>query len=673
MASSVAAASGARLTLGPLGFGLVPEALRRKGLAELDAAKAQLEQLLGRSGEPTVDGFLVPLNDVVLRVRNVSSHGTLIFAGHPDETGRTAGREVFEAAEAFLHALRLNERLYAALRALGLSGADPATRFAIDKLLRAMRRSGVEKDAATRSRLLELNREIDLVANEFEENIAKLERGFDLESPKDLAGLPDDYRASHAPGKDGRVRITTRYSDCFPVLKYADRSDVRRQMLYEFLRRAYPENLPVLRRLLALRHELAVALGYPNYAAFVLEDKMLDKPEAVRELLDRLEALLGPGARRDLDRFLARKQRSEPGASHLDPWDAAFWGGGYYDEKIRSEEFGVDLRTLRKYLPYTRVREGLFALCRELFGLEFRPSPSAEVWHPSVESFEVFREGRLLGRIFLDLAPRPGKYSHAACFGVRDGDPGRELPQTALLCNFFDPTTPPDRARLEYGSVVTFFHEFGHLLHHLFSGQQRWAFNSQGDLERDFIEAPSQLFEEWARDPATLARFAADPDTGEVVPRQLLERLRASEALGRPSGYLRQVALARISFDLYVQDPGGLDPSRVAGEIYRRYFEPWPDDYHLEASFGHLTGYSAFYYTYLWSMVIARDLLRPFLERGSLTDPATARRYAREILSTGSERPAAESIRAFLGRDFSFEAFERWVLTPARTGGQAGE
>ena len=661
MSSSTEPAPPALLTLGPLTFELGADALRKRGEDELAAAQRALDALTRASGPSTVDGFLEPLDALVHRVRNLSNHGTVVFCGHPDEAGRAAGRGLSESADAFLHGLLLNTQVYDRLRRLELGGADRPTQFAVEKMLRAMRRAGVEQDDATRERLLSLNQQVDQVSNEFMANVANLPRGIDLTSADELAGLPEDYRATHRPGENGKIHVSTRYPDAFPILRYADRAEVRRRMFYEFLRRAYPENEPVLARLLALRHELARTLGYPSYAAYATEDKMVETPAAVRQLLDRVVALVRPAASEDRARWLARKRRSEPDAVRLDPWDAAFWGAGYYDTKIRSEEFGVDLREVRTYLPYARVREGLFALCRELFDLEFRRVEEAPVWHPTVECFDAYQNGRLLGRIYLDLSPRTGKFGHAACFGVREGGAARELPQIALLCNFFDPALPPERARLEYGHLVTLFHEFGHLLHQLFSGEVRWAYNSPSDIERDFVEAPSQLFEEWARDPATLARFAVDPDTGTPAPPELLARLRASDGLGRATNFLRQVALSEISLRLYADDPTTLEPARTTREIYRTYFEPWPDDLHIETAFEHLTMYSACYYTYVWSVVIARDLLRPFAERGSLTDREVAQRYAREILAIGSLRKASESVRAFLGREFGFESFEAWV------------
>jgi thimet oligopeptidase len=655
-------------TLGDLPFDLDAATLRRRGLADLRRSQEQLDELLALGDAPTTESLLDPLDRILLRAGDVGMHGSFIFAVHPDAETRGVGRELSEASDAFFHTLRLNERLYALLGSVDLEALDGPTRFAVEKLRREMRRAGVEKDAATRTQLLELNRAIDATGNQFAENIAKLVRWIDLDSEDQLRGLPPDYRATHRPNGDGKIRITTQYPDVGPVMTYADDPEVRRRLLHEFMNRAYPENVAVLDTLLRQRYEFARLLGYRSYAAYAIEDKMVETTEAARALLDRTRGLLEAPARADSERVLARKQRDYPDARRLEFWDSRFLSGmGYYDEKIRSEEFGVDLKALRAYLPYGAVRDGLFTLCAELFGLAFVPVPEAVRPHPTVETYDVTREGTPVGRIYLDMTPREGKFSHAACFSVRGGLKGVQLSQSALVCNFLDPAAPPDTARLEYPNVVTFFHEFGHLLHRLMTSQPRRWYNSMGNLEWDFIEAPSQLFEEWARDPRILGRFARNPDTGEPLPAELLLRLKASESLGRPSMWLRQTGLADISLELYDHDPKGRDTADVVRTTFGRYFpQLLPRDYHFEEGFGHLTGYSACYYTYLWSLVIARDLVGPFLEKGDLTDPEIAARYAREILAPGSERPAAELVRAYLGREFTFDAFERWVTAPAR-------
>jgi thimet oligopeptidase len=654
--------------LGRLPWTLSAEELRRTATEIVGEATERLDALFRSPVPPTVESFLRPLDRILLAVRDVSAHGSFLFAVHPDPAVRAAGREVSEAADRFFNGFRIDDRVYRALVALDLTTVDPTTRFAVERMRREMRRSGVEKDPESRARLVALNNLIDRIGNQYNENIARMDRSVEVSGTEALLGLPPDFLASHPPEADGKVRLTTKYPDFHPVMAYADDAELRRRLLAAFMNRAYPDNLPVLDQLLQERNRLAQSLGYPTYAAFALEDKMIERPDAARVFLDRVADRLRAPAARHVERLLRRKRKDDPAAERLELWDATFFGQGYLDHKLLAEEYGFDSKRLRAYLPFQQVRDGLFGLCEELFGIRFHRVEVPDLYHPRVEVYDVTQGDRPLGRFFLDLVPRDGKYNHAACFTVRDGIEGAQLPQSALVCNFLNPDAPVATARMEYSDVVTFFHEFGHLLHAMFSGHVPWLYTGQGFMEWDFIEAPSQLFEEWARDPATLSRFARDPETGEKAPADLLARMKAASAFGRGQAWLRQVALAAISLELYDRDPKGLETSAFFRDVWGRYLpEPLEPEYHPQAAWGHLTGYSAFYYTYVWSLVIARDLLRPFLEKGTLTDPETAARYAREILTPGGQRPAADLVRAYLGRDFNFDAFEAWVQADTST------
>ncbi len=650
-------------SIGPaLPFPLEEGAIRARTQASIAGAERDLHDLLASSSPRTVSGFLVPLERVLLSVRTMGDQGDTLFAVHPDLSSRAAGREASEAADRFFNAVFLNADLYRDLGALDLTSADEATRYAVEKMRRDMRRSGVEKAPEERTRLLELANAIDRVCNTYFENTTREVRSIEVEGREGLPGLPADYLAGHPPDSRGRVRITTQYPDALPVLTYCERPEVRKRMLFEMLNRAYPANVPVLAEMLERRDEFARSLGYPRWADFALEDRMAGRPEVVREFLERVASLVREPSARERAWLLARKRRDEPGAERLEPWDTRMFGDGFYETLLRREEFGVDTKALRRFFPYAQVRDGLFALCEDLLGLSIRPADGAEVWHPTVEVYDVRTAASFLGRFYLDLVPRAGKYDHAAHFTICRGVEGMQLPVGALVCNFLNPRVNADSARMEYTNVVTFFHEFGHLLHALFSGHGPRYYTTMAHVERDFIEAPSQLFEEWARDAPTLRRFARDPESGETPSEELFGRLKAGVALGRASAWMRQLALSTTALEYYDRDPHGLDTSALLREVYRRYDSvPVYPEYHLETNWTHLTGYSAAYYTYVWSAVIARDLLTPFREKGSLTDPEVAQRYVREILAPGGSRPAAELVRRFLGRDFDLAAFSAWV------------
>jgi thimet oligopeptidase len=235
-----------------------------------------------------------------------------------------------------------------------------------------------------------------------------------------------------------------------------------------------------------------------------------------------------------------------------------------------------------------------------------------------------------------------------------DGQPG-QLPAGVLVCNF-----PAGSERMEYRDVTTFFHEFGHLLHHVLGGRQRWARFSGVATEWDFVEAPSQIFEEWARDHEVLKEFARNP-AGEVVPVELVRKLRDADDFGRGLWVRTQMFYAGMSLHLHDRDPKGLDSDAVVAQMTERY-NPWPlvPGTHMQASFGHLEGYSAIYYTYMWSLVIAKDMFSRF-EREGILNPATALAYRKSILEPGGSLPAAELVAQFLGRPYSFDSFDRWL------------
>ena len=635
------------------------------------SASERLSALEAAPGPPDRRRTMEPLDRILLDVYDVATHGHFVFVTHPDPAVREAGRVAAEAADRWFNAFRLRRSIYQALRSIRPDDLDSAARHALEKLLREMRRAGVELSESEAEEVRKLTDEIDVLANRYQANVNRLVREVMLTDPADLDGLPDDYRAAHRPDASGSIRLTTQYPDALPVFAYAERAETRHRLLLEFMNRAYPENLAVLTELLDKRYALARRLGYRNYADYVIEDKMMATTPAAWAFLERLAVLLAAPAAAHRARLLDRKRKDFPGATALEPWDGGGWAGRFYEVKLQNEEFGVDRKLLRAYLPYVAVRDGLMRLCERLFDLEIVRVETEPTWHPTIEVYDVRRHGAPLGRFYLDLVPRDGKYGHAAQFDLTVGIRDQRLPRAALVCNFLDPKTPVAEALMEYGDVVTFFHEFGHLLHTLFSGHGEWLYNAADFIEWDFVEVPSQLFEEWARDPGVLSTFARRPSDGAPIPAALLQRMKAAESLGRSNNWLIQTALASVSLAFYDREPSGIDTGAVFREAFAR-FHPMrpPEGTHQEAAFGHLVGYSAIYYTYAWSLVIARDLLSRFLDKGSLTDPELAKRYVDSILAPGSSRTASELIRSFLDRDFRFDAFERWALTdPFRSTG----
>ncbi len=591
-----------------------------------------------------------------------ASCASLARSVHPDPALRAVAEACEQEVDALSTALSLDPRLFAVLAALDVSGEEGATRFLHQRTLRELRRSGVDRDEPTREWVRALRGELVRVGQEFSRNIRDDTRRIAVE-PARLAGLPDDFVRAHPPGADGLVSLTTDNVDYLPVVTYAEDGALREELWRLYRQRGHPANEPVLARLLALRHELARLLGYPSWAAYATEDKMVESDGAVAALVDRVTALSTARTLHDLAELVdvARSSSAAPaGESSVPAWDVP-----WLQERVRATRYGVDAREARPYFEYGRVKEGVLALVARLLGVRFERLSGAVAWHPEVEVYEVRDASgagapdRLLGIVYLDMHPREGKYKHYAQFTLVSGVAGKQLPEGVLVCNFPRPGATP--ALLEHGEVKTFLHELGHLLHHVLGGHVRWAGQSGVATEWDFVEAPSQMLEEWAWDPEVLAGFARHVDTGEPIPTRLVARMRVADDFGKGLQTRQQMFYAALSLELHRRDPAGLDPGRLAAELQEQYtpFRPVPGTF-FHLSFGHLEGYSALYYTYMWSLVIAKDLFEEFRRHG-LFDRATAVRYRREVLEPGGSKPAAELVRAFLGRDFGFEAFERWL------------
>jgi thimet oligopeptidase len=327
---------------------------------------------------------------------------------------------------------------------------------------------------------------------------------------------------------------------------------------------------------------------------------------------------------------------------------------------VRRSDYDFDAQAMRPYFPYARVQQGVLDVSSKLFGVTIRKVENAPVWDKSVDCYEMLEDGKLVGRFYLDMHPRKDKYNHAAQFDVRTGVKGRQIPEAALICNF-PGGEPGEPGLMEYSDVRTFFHEFGHLLHTLFAGRHEWVGIGGIRTEHDFVEAPSQMLEEWTQDPAVLATFAKHHETGQPIPAELVNRMVRANEFGKGLGVRRQMVYARTSLSIYDREPSRVNTDEIVKEWVAKYQKfPYVPDTHFQTAFGHLDGYSAVYYTYMWSLVIAKDMFSKF-DPANLLDPVTARHYRDAVLAPGGSAPAAKLVEDFLGRPFSFEAYRAWL------------
>ena len=616
----------------------------------LAEARGLFEQMEQSPDTKSVESLLVPLNDLFVKLDLGANKSSLYAVVHPDEEIRTAAEECEQGFSKLGTDISVSRPLYEALGKLDVGNEDDVTRRWKEKLLRDFRRAGVDKDEQTRARIITLQEELVELGQTFDRNIREDVRTLALDSIDELDGLPDDYVEAHQPGDDGKIRLTTDYPDYIPFARYAHKDARRKEFAIMFRDRGYPANKGVLNEILAKRFELAQLLGYDNYADYITEDKMVKSADNARAFLEKIVTAARPRSEQDYAVLLERLRKIDPDATRVGSWQSS-----YVSDIVRREYFELDSKVIREYFAYDRVRDGIFDLVASLFDVTIQDWDTP-VWHESVEAYELVENGEVIGRFFLDMHPRDGKFKHAAEFSIMTGVEGYHLPLSALVCNF--PGGDGTEGLMGHGQVETFLHEFGHLIHDMFAGSQKWVGVSGISTEWDFVEAPSQMLEEWIWDKETLQRFAVNEE-GQVIPDELVEKMNAARDFGRGIGALQQMFYASISLNYYNRDPATFELLPMLQALQEKY-SPYEflEGTHMFANFGHLFGYSAIYYTYMWSQVIALDMFSRFEEEG-IRNTNTAMSYREKVLSPGGSRDAADLVEDFLGRPYGFEAFAK--------------
>jgi len=622
-------------------------------LARAEALKGELN---GVEGERTLENTLEPMNMLLLELDRALPVAQLVANTFPDKAVREAAEKCEQRGKKYLSELKRDRSVFDALNAVKADGLDPKAARFHRLLLREYRRAGVDKDEATRKRLAALSEQMVALGQQFGKAIREDRKTLELEEKK-LKGMPADWIAARKKEGKKTITVSTDYPDFIPIQSYAALEGVRKKMYELFLSRAYPANVEVLTKLLRARHEYATLLGYTDWADYNAEDKMVKEPKVIADFIEKVTTLARPRMNADLKTILARKKKDHRPAKFVGSWDRF-----YYVNKIKAEQFGVDPTEVRAYFDFVKVKEGLLTITQELFGLTFKRVKDAKVWHPSVEAYDMFEGEEHLARFYLDLHPRDGKYKHAAEFPLFTGIPGVQLPSASLVTNFPDPSKTGGKPALtEHAQVTTFFHEFGHLMHQLLAGRHKWVTMSGINCEWDFVEAPSQLLEEWAWDHSVLSRFAKHHETGKELPVALVERMNKARSFGKGVHVMRQMFYAALSYNLHNKAPDTFDLHKEMLRVQKGY-SPYPylKDTAVYANFGHLNGYSSMYYTYMWSLVMAKDMTSRFLAKG-LMDKETALAYRKAVLEPGGTQDAADMVKAFLGRPYAFEAYQKWL------------
>jgi thimet oligopeptidase len=617
-----------------------------------------IDQLLAVTDTRTIANTLRPFDDAQADLAAVGQQASLLNSVHPEKDVRDQAQALTQKVSEIGTLLSLNQDVYRALTAIDIDSADPATRHYLERTLLQYRLSGVDRDDATRARIKELQDRATEISLAFSRNVQEGAKHIKVTAP-DLDGLPDDYLKAHPPAEDGTITLTTDFPDMQPLMTYAKNAQVRRLMFLAYHTRAYPQNKELLLNLIKTRQELATILGYQSWADLATADQMMQSADRMQSFLNKLEVASRAGAEREFQMVFDFARRQQPDLNEID-----LAARGYWYEQFRRAAFQFDSQSVRPYFPYAQVEPGILRTAEKLFHVRFEQDKEAEVWHPSVTAWKVFdaagADSSQIGLFCLDMHPREGKDKWFSAASLVPGISGRQYPEAALICNF-PGGKEGDPGLMQYSDVVTYFHEFGHLMHAILGGDQPWAGISGIRTEWDFVEAPSQMLEEFFRDPKLLATFARHYETGETLPAETVHRMNRASAFGRADGIRTQLVYTSYSLDTHNTDPATLDLDALLQSEYTR-FSPyaWIEGNKMYASFGHLVGYSSNYYTYLFDKAIALDFFAQFDHENLLEGPA-AMRYRRAVLEPGGAKPAAELVHDFLGRPQSLEPFKAWI------------
>ena len=639
-------------------------------LEELGSELDRIEQNAGPTWETTIE----PMQELSERLgRPWGVVGHLMGVRNSDEL-RAAHEEMQPEVVAFSLRMGQSKPIYDGLRALrdgpGYDALDATKRRIVDSSLRDALHSGVGLEGKAREEFNEIQRKLAECATQFSNNVLDATKAFSLtlRTEEEVEGLPPSLRqlaaqAAAQAGEDGATpeagpwRITLDFPSLGPFLQHSRRRDLREQLYRANVTRASSagtDNSDLIRKILSLRHEEAVLLGFADFAALSLDSKMAPDVGAVETMLEELRTASYPAAERDLAELQSlAKEAGAPEGEALAPWDVPFWA-----ERLREKKYAYTDEELRPYFPLPKVLDGLFALAQRLLGVEITAADGdAPVWHEDVRFFRVSEGGTPIASFYLDPFSRPAEKRGGAWMDECIGRAAGRTPVAYLICNQAPPVGDKP-SLMTFREVETLFHEFGHGLQHMLTRIDEPMASGIRNVEWDAVELPSQFMENWCYHRETLLGLTEHVETGERLPDELFEKIVASRTFRSGSDTLRQLYFGFVDMALHHgYDPTGADSPF---DVQRRIAEsttilaPIPEDRFL-CSFGHIFagGYAAGYYSYKWAEVLSADAFAAFEEAGLDDEGAvreTGRRYRETVLALGGSRPPMEVFEDFRGR-----------------------
>lgn len=603
------------------------------------------------------DNVFLAMDDINNDLTIASNLCFMLYWVSPDSLTRVNGLGAYKKIDSLFTVVYSDKELYKKMVSYSQSGDYTALgaqkKKFVDDLLDGFRQSGVNLGEEQLKVYKKLTREIKDLTSQYSDNMNASNQVLVL-NEAGAEGLSENFKTTYSDS-EGRINVPIINATNGPVMKNASREATRKAYYMKFNNRAADKNLTILDSLVQKRYELGQLMGFDSYAAYNLTPKMAKNPTVVWEFVENLIDKAKEKAEKDLA-LLTKTRDMDAGQLNesLDPWDLS-----YYKNQLLKSEYNVDSEKVREYLSMDKCLEGMFAVYQDLLGLKFKKVEDASVWHPEVEMYEVFEDNVLKGRFYLDLFPRPDKETWF--YGVpmvagKAKDKGYEIPVAMLLGNFPRPTEILP-SLLSHGELSTLFHEFGHIVDRMsYDGE----FALQADSKSDFVEAMSQIFENWIWDYETLSSFAIHYETGEVLPRELFDNMVRAKNITSGLSAINSLRSCMYDLNLYDKyDPvNPMNTDELWGNIDREIgLKDWYiEGTHPQSSWIHINTHPVYMYGYLWSDVYAQDMFSVF-EKNGLRDAATGERYRKLILANGTQRDVVEAVEDFLGRKSDNRAY----------------
>lgn len=635
--------------------------------------KAEIDALINNPAEPDFENTILAFDNSGSLLRNVSTVFFRLNGANTNPEMQAIAREVTPLLSAHNNSIRLNDKLFDRIRNVHEKrytlNLDLEQMRVVEKIYQDFARNGATLPEEQRERLKEINERLSMISLQLGENVLAETNNFKLvlDNEDDLAGLPEHLISAAASeakraGMEGKWVFTLHKPSWIPFLQFSERRDLREKLYRGYFMRGDNDNeydnKALFAELLKLRDERSKLLGFENFAQFSTSVNMAENPENVYSFLHRLwePALkMAKQERDDMQQIIDREGKN---------FKLASWDWWYYAEKVRKEKYDLNEDELKPYFTRDNVRDGVFHLCEQLYGLTFKQHFDLPVYHDEVEVYEVFDyDGSHLGLMYMDYHPRPGKRAGAWCGTFRSGayENGEKVfPIVNIVCNFARPAGDKP-AMWSWDEVTTYFHEFGHGLHNLFAdGRYR---RTSRDVPRDFVELPSQILENWAGEPEMLKVYARHYETGEPIPDELINKLKNSGHFNQGFNTVEYIAAAILDMDYHTMDVSGdLDIRAIEQASMKRIglIEEIIPRYRT-TYFNHIfgSGYAAGYYVYLWAGVLDADAYEAFKESGNIYNRELAARFRKYILAENSLGEGMEQYVKFRGKEPGIEPLLR--------------